>query len=112
MLKMKIKIKHLLLFKNLIRNNLTKKTHQDGAQEKPKSAEGGRGWGGPEDGSYAISGGGGGGHDAAFAAGAGGGSNRSSSTDQSNEWINDVDNNPYEYPQASSSTDTTANSNE
>ena len=39
----------------------------------------------------------GGGHDAAFAAGAGGGSNRSSSTDQSNEWINDVDNNPYEY---------------
>ena len=49
--------------------------------------------------------------DAAFAAGAGGGSNHASSTDQSNDWVDDVDNNPYEYPQASSSTDTTANSN-
>ena len=89
----------------------TQTPHQDGNQEKSKPAEGGRGWGGPEDGSYATNGGGGGGHDAAFAAGAGGGSNHASSTDQSNEWVDDVDNNPYEYPQASSSTDTTANSN-
>ncbi|MFR2573044.1 MAG: hypothetical protein ACLS9T_10185 [Streptococcus salivarius] len=94
---------------NQKQNNQT--SHQDGNQEKSKHAEGGRGWGGPEDGSYATNGGGGGGHDAAFAAGAGGGSNHTSSTDQSNEWVNDVDNNPYEYPQASSSTDTTANSN-
>ena len=41
----------------------------------PSLLKGGRGWGGPEDGSYATNGGGGGGHDAAFAAGAGGGSN-------------------------------------
>ena len=94
MLKTKIRTKHLLQFKDQIRKQTTK-----------------RGWGGPEDGSYATNGGGGGSHDAAFAAGAGGGSNHASSTDQSNEWVNDVDNNPYEYPQASSSTDTTANSN-
>lgn len=94
---------------NQKQNNQT--SHQDGNQEKSKPAEGGRGWGGPEDGSYAINGGGGGGHDAAFAAGAGGGSNHASSTHQSNEWVDDVDNNPYEYPQASSSTDTSANSN-
>ena len=94
---------------NQKQNNQT--PHQDGNQEKSKPAEGGRGWGGPEDGSYATNGGGSGGHYVAFAAGAGGGSNRASSTDQSNEWVDDVDNNPYEYPQASSSIDTTANSN-
>ena len=62
----------------------------------PSLLKAGRGWGGPEDGSYATNGGGGGGHDAAFAAGAGGGSNPASSTDQSNEWVDDVDNTPYD----------------
>ena len=94
-----------------ISHTLSSKSSSSHKKEKSKPAEGGRGWGGPEDGSYATNGGGGGGHDAAFVAGAGGGSNRASSTDQSNEWVDDVDNNPYEYPQASSSTDTTANSN-
>ncbi|MFQ9291659.1 MAG: hypothetical protein ACLR3O_06055 [Streptococcus sp.] len=59
-----------------------------------------------------LNGGGGGGHDAALllqvlveeAI-------TQAQPDQSNEWVDDVDNNPYEYPQASSSTDTTANSN-
>ena len=56
-----------------IKNKTTKHLIKMEIKIKSKPAEGGRGWGGPEDGSYATNGGGGGGHDAAFAAGAGGG---------------------------------------
>ncbi len=58
----------------------------------------------------ATNGGGGGGHDAAFKPQVGGGANHASQP-ISNEWADDVDTNPYEYPQVSSSIDTTANSN-
>ncbi len=64
--------------------------------------------GGPENGSYATNGGGGGVTMQPSPQVLVRKQSRSS-TDQSNE-ADDVDNNPYEYPQASSSIDTTANS--
>ena len=61
-------------------------------QEKPKSFEGGRGWGGPGDGSYVTN--------------RYGESEQSSSSNEINEWSTNADNSTYEYPQSSSSANT------
>ena len=89
---------------NQKQNNQT--PHQDGNQEKSKPAEGGRGWGGPEDGSYAITEGGrgwGGPEDGSYVTNRDGESVQSSSSNEINEWGPNADNNPYEYPHSSSS---------
>ena len=78
-------------------------------QEKPKSFEGGRGWGGPEDGSYAITEGGrgwGGPGDGSYVTNRYGESEQSSSSNEINEWSTNADNSTYEYPQSSSSANT------
>lgn len=88
--------------------------HLEGSEAEPKLSTGGRGWGGPEDGSYAITEGGrgwGGPGDGSYITNRDEGSNQSSSSNGINEWGTNANNNPYEYPQASSSIDTTANSN-
>lgn len=66
--------------------------HQEGSQEEPKTFEGGRGWGGPEDGSYVTN--------------RYGESEQSSSSNEINEWSTNADNSTYEYPQSSSSANT------
>ena len=67
--------------------------HQEGSQEEPNPFEGGRGWGGPEDGSYVTN--------------SDGERVQSSSFNEINEWStnadNSTDNSTYEYPQSSSS---------
>lgn len=88
--------------------------HLEGSQAEPKSSTGGRGWGGPEDGSYAITDGGrgwGGPEDGSYITNRFGGSDQSSSSNGINEWGTNANNNPYEYPQASSSIEASANFN-
>lgn len=63
--------------------------HQEGSQEEPNPFEGGRGWGGPEDGSYVTN--------------SDGERVQSSSFNEINEWSTNADNSTYEYPQSSSS---------
>lgn len=63
--------------------------HQEGSQEEPNSFEGGRGWGGPEDGSYVTN--------------SDGERVQSSSSNEINEWSTYADNSTYEYQPASSS---------
>ena len=80
--------------------------HQESSQEEPKSFEGGRGGGGPEDGSYAITEGGrgwGGPEDGSYVTNNDGESVQSSSSNEINEWSTNADNSTYEYPPASSS---------
>lgn len=80
--------------------------HQEGSQEEPKSFEGGRGWGGPEDGSYAITEGGrgwGGPEDGSYVTNSDGERVQSSSSNEINEWSTYADNSTYEYQPASSS---------
>ena len=65
--------------------------HQEGSQEEPKSFEGGRDWGGPEDGSYAITEGErgwGGPGDGSYVTDRYGESVQSSSSNEINEWGN------------------------
>lgn len=63
--------------------------HQEGSQEEPNPFEGVRGWGGPEDGSYVTN--------------SDGERVQSSSFNEINEWSTNADNSTYEYPQSSSS---------
>lgn len=80
--------------------------HQESSQEEPNSFEGGWGGCGPEDGSYAITEGGrgwGGSEDGSYVTNNDGESVQSSSSNEINEWITNADNSTYEYPQASSS---------
>ncbi|MCE2099094.1 hypothetical protein ACXOKH_06940 [Streptococcus thermophilus] len=63
--------------------------HQEGSQEEPNPFEGGQGWGGPEDGSYVTN--------------SDGERVQSSSFNEINEWSTNADNSTYEYPQSSSS---------
>lgn len=63
--------------------------HQEGSQEEPNSFKGGRGWGGPEDGSYVTN--------------SDGERVQSSSSNEINDWSTHADNSTYEYPQSSSS---------
>lgn len=80
--------------------------HQESSQEEPKSFEGGRGGGGPEDGSYAITEGGrgwGGPGDGSYVTNNDGERVQSSSSNEINKWSTNADKRTYEYPPASSS---------
>lgn len=88
--------------------------HQEGSQEEPNSFEGGRGWGGPGDGSYAITEGGrgwGGPEDGSYVTNSDGKSVQSSSSNEINDWSTNADNSTYEYPQSSSSANSSLTDN-
>lgn len=71
--------------------------HQEGSQEEPKSFEGGRGWGVPEDGLYVTN--------------SDGESVQSGSSSEINEGSTNADNSTYEYPPASSSANSSLTDN-
>ena len=88
-LKRRIRIKHLLLLNNQVRSKMQYASSSRRLSRRTKSFEGVRGWGGPEDGSYVTN--------------SDGERVQSSSFNQINEWSTNADNSTYEYPQSSSS---------
>lgn len=89
-LKRRIRIKHLLLLNNQVRSKMAIRLLIKKALKKNKiPLKGDGGWGGPEDGSYVTN--------------SDGERVQSSSFNEINEWSTNADNSTYEYPQSSSS---------
>ena len=106
-LKRRIRIKHLLLLNNQVRSKMAIRLLIKKALKKNQiPLKGDGGWGGPEDGSYAITEGGrgwGGPEDGSYVTNSDGERVQSSSFNEINEWSTNADNSTYEYPQSSSS---------
>lgn len=89
-LKRRIRIKHLLLLNNQVRSKIAIRLLIKKALKKNQiPLKGDGGWGDPEDGSYVTN--------------SDGERVQSSSFNEINEWSTNADNSTYEYPQSSSS---------